>query len=180
MASGASAPACLQISRARSARLTYTKSWKPKQRIAPCRLGEERAAEDFWVGAWFIWSRWCDLIMLFESELAACARQVGAGPHKQVVRVLDRAGIRAFIRASRTTSICSAWWPTLQPAEHLPLTDSLLANRHFAALDTLDALDAARGQLLCRPPGPPGPGLLGDTVLWVAAPDHETARTKAT
>jgi transposase len=38
-----------------------------------------------------------------------------------------------------------AYSPELQPAEHLwPLTNTILANRHFASLDELEEAQAAR------------------------------------
>jgi hypothetical protein len=37
-------------------------------------------------------------IPLFEVELAAFARQVGAGPRKQIVLILDRAGWHSSVR----------------------------------------------------------------------------------
>jgi hypothetical protein len=77
-------------------------------------------------------------IALFEVELAAFAHQVGAGPDKQIVLVLDRAGWKP-------TSVClrvpehvhllflPPYAPELQPAEHLwPLTNTALVNRHTA------------------------------------------------
>jgi transposase len=88
-------------------------------------------------------------IALFEVELAAFAQQVGAGPHKQIVLVLDRAGWHASARLRVPEHLhllfLPAYSPELQPAEHLwPLSDSALANRHFSSIDDLEDAQAAR------------------------------------
>jgi len=93
-------------------------------------------------------------IPLFEVELAAFARQVGAGPPKQIVRVLDRAGWKPTSVKLRVPDhvhdhvpllFLPAYSPELQPAEHLwPLTNTVLANRHFASIDDLEDAQAAR------------------------------------
>ncbi len=88
-------------------------------------------------------------IPLFEVELAAFARQVGASPTKQIVLVLDRAGWHNSLRLRVPEHIhllfLPAYSPELQPAEHLwPLTNTVLANRHFATIDELEDIQAAR------------------------------------
>jgi transposase len=88
-------------------------------------------------------------IPLFEVELAAFARQVGASPTKQIVLVLDRAGWHNSLRLRVPEHIhllfLPAYSPELQPAEHLwPLTNTVLANRHFATIDELEDAHAAR------------------------------------
>jgi transposase len=88
-------------------------------------------------------------IPLFEVELAAFARQVGAGPGKQIVLVLDRAGWHASVHLRVLDHVHLLFLPTyapeLQPAEHLwPLTNTALANRHFASIDKLEDAQAAR------------------------------------
>jgi transposase len=88
-------------------------------------------------------------IELFEVELAAFAQQVGAGPTKQIVLVLDRAGwhcsVRLRVREHVHLLFLPAYSPELQPAEHLwPLTNTALANRHFATIEDLEDAQAAR------------------------------------
>jgi transposase len=88
-------------------------------------------------------------IPLFEVELAEFARQVGAGPTKQIVLVLDRAGWHTSVRLRVPDHVhllfLPAYSPELQPAEHLwPLTNTVLANRHFASIDELEEAQAAR------------------------------------
>jgi transposase len=88
-------------------------------------------------------------IPLFEAELAAFARQVGASPKKQVVLVLDRAGWHTSLRLRVPDHLyllfLPPYSPELQPAEHLwPLTNTVLLNRHFASIDDLENTQAAR------------------------------------
>jgi transposase len=88
-------------------------------------------------------------IPLFEVELAAFARAVGAGPGKQIVLVLDRAGWHASpkLRVPEHVHLLflPAFSPELQPAEHLwPLSNTVLVNRHFATLDDLEDAQAER------------------------------------
>jgi transposase len=88
-------------------------------------------------------------IPLFEVELAAFARQVGAGPDKQIMLVLDRAGWHNSVRLCVPEHIhllfLPAYSPELQPAEHLwPLTNTVLVNRHFTSIDELEDAQAAR------------------------------------
>jgi transposase len=76
-------------------------------------------------------------IPLFAVELAAFARAVGASPTKQIILVLERAGGHVLF--------LPAYSPELQPAEHLwPLTNTVLANRHFATIDELEDAQAER------------------------------------
>ena len=87
---------------------------------------------------------------LFEGELAAFARAVGAGPHQQIVLVLDRAGwkptsVRLQVPEHVHRLFLPPYSPELQPAEHLwPLTNTVRANRHFATIDELEDVQAAR------------------------------------
>jgi transposase len=88
-------------------------------------------------------------IPLFEAELAAFAQQVGAGPTKQIVLVLDRAGWHASPKLHVPEHVhllfLPPYSPELQPAEHLwSLTNTALANRHFATLDDLEDAQAQR------------------------------------
>ena len=86
---------------------------------------------------------------LFSTELAAFAQAVGAGPTKQIVLVLDRAGWHTSPAVQVPDHLhllfLPAYSPELQPAEHLwPLTNTALANRHFATLDELEEAQAQR------------------------------------
>jgi hypothetical protein len=70
-------------------------------------------------------------ILLFEAELAAFARAVGASPRKQIVLVLDRAGWHTSVRLQVPEHVhllfLPPYSPELQPAEHVwPLTNSVL------------------------------------------------------
>jgi transposase len=96
-------------------------------------------------------------IALFAAELAACAQQVGASARKQIVLVLDRAGWHASPRLQVPEHVhllfLPPYTPELNPAEHLwPLTNTALANRHFATLDELEDAQAARCLALQEPP----------------------------
>jgi transposase len=88
-------------------------------------------------------------IPLFEIELAAFARQVGASPQKQIILVLDRAGWHTSptLRVPEHVHLLflPPYSPELQPAEHLwPLTNTALMNRHFASIDELEDAQARR------------------------------------
>jgi len=88
-------------------------------------------------------------IELFSVGLEAFARQVGAGPNKQVVLVLDRAGWHTSPQLRVPDHIHLLFLPPvspeLQPAEHLwPLSDTALINRHFASIDELEDAQAER------------------------------------
>ena len=88
-------------------------------------------------------------IELFEVELAAFARQVGASPTKQIVLVLDRAGWHTSVKLRVPEHVhllfLPPYSPELQPAEHLwPLTNTCLINRHFATIDELEDAQFAR------------------------------------
>jgi transposase len=96
-------------------------------------------------------------IALFEVELAAFARQVGASPTKQIVLVLDRAGWHTSRRLRVPEHIhllfLPPYSPELQPAEHLwPLTNTCLVNRQFATIEELEDAQFARcAALQARP-----------------------------
>ena len=88
-------------------------------------------------------------IPLFAVELAAFARAVGAGPTKQIVLVLDRAGWHKSARLRVPEHVhllfLPPYSPELQPAEHLwPLTNTVLVNQHFASIDELEDVQAER------------------------------------
>jgi transposase len=96
-------------------------------------------------------------IPLFEVELEAFARTVGAGPRKQIVLVLDRAGWHSSVRLRVPEHVHLLFLPPysreLQPAEHLwPLTNSVLVNRHFASIDELEDAQAERCMALQTQP----------------------------
>jgi transposase len=96
-------------------------------------------------------------IPLFEAELEAFARAVGAGPRKQIVLVLDRAGWHTSLRLRVPEHVhllfLPPYSPELQPAEHLwPLTNKALINRHFASIEALEDAQFARGAALQQQP----------------------------
>ena len=85
----------------------------------------------------------------FEELLAAFARQVGAGRERHVILVLDDAGWHGpeglAVPEGISLVFLPPYTPELQPAERLwPLVDEAVVNKHFAALDALDAAVAAR------------------------------------
>ena len=82
-------------------------------------------------------------IPLFEAELAAFARTVGASPRKQIVLVLDQAGWHTSERLRVPEHVhllfLPPYAPALQPAEQLwPLTNEALVNAHVAGFDALE------------------------------------------
>jgi hypothetical protein len=96
-------------------------------------------------------------IPLFEAELAAFAGSVGAGPKKEVVLVLDRAGWHTSLRLRVPEHVhllfLPAYSPELQPAEHLwMLTNEALVNQCFADIDALEEEQLARCVVLQRQP----------------------------
>ena len=97
-------------------------------------------------------------IPVFAVELAEFARQAGAGPDKQIVLVLDRAGWKptsVHLRVPEHVHLLflPPYSPELQPAEHLwPLTNAALVNQHFASIEDLeDAQFAHCAALQARP-----------------------------
>lgn len=80
---------------------------------------------------------------LFNAVLTAFAREVGAGPSKRVMLVLDRAGWHIAdsleVPEGIKLEFLPPYSPELQPAERLwPLTNEPLANQHFDTLADLD------------------------------------------
>lgn len=70
------------------------------------------------------------------------ARAVGAGPQKRIILLLDQAGWHVSAQVVIPEGIHLVFLPPrspeLQPAEHLwRLTDTVLANKHFATLADL-------------------------------------------
>jgi DDE superfamily endonuclease len=93
----------------------------------------------------------------FSVALALFAAQVGAGPHKRVLLVLDQAGYHTSQAVVVPEGIHLEWLPSsspeLQPAERLwPLTNERIANRLFADLDELEAALAQRCLYLAQQP----------------------------
>ena len=96
---------------------------------------------------WFL----CNAVntALLSAVLARFAAEIGAGPAKRVILVLDGAGWHAgaglTVPEGVRLEFLPPYSPELQPAEHLwPLTNEAVANRHFARLSDLDATLAAR------------------------------------
>jgi transposase len=86
---------------------------------------------------------------LFGQVLAAFARDVGVGPTKRIVLVLDGAGWHTGGEAQVPEGIhllpLPSYSPELQPAERLwPLTNEPLANVRFEDLATLEDVQAER------------------------------------
>ena len=86
---------------------------------------------------------------LFSVELYAFAREVGAGPTKQIVLVLDGAGWHDSPKVRVPEHVHLLFLPPhspeLHPAEHLwPLTNTVLVNRHFASIEELEDAQAER------------------------------------
>lgn len=82
-------------------------------------------------------------VELFTRSLAAFAEQAGAGPDKEIVLVLDRAGwhmsARLVVPAHLHLVPLPAYTPELQPAERLwPYSNTPLVNVRPADLDELD------------------------------------------
>jgi transposase len=82
-------------------------------------------------------------IAAFSSALAHFAEQVGAGPNKHLLLVLDQAGWHSSAQVAVPAGLHLEWLPPyspeLQPAERLwPLTNEPLANRTFPTLAALD------------------------------------------
>jgi transposase len=96
------------------------------------------------------WQAWSGVgTDIFSMVLADFARQVQAGPHKQVAVVLDRAGWHTSPEVQIPDGIhlifLPPYSPELQPAERLwPLTNEAIANRNWPDLATLEAAQNAR------------------------------------
>ena len=104
---------------------------------------------------WFL----CNTVntALFAAVLARFAAEIGAGPDKRVILVLDGAGWHGGGRLVPPEGVRlvfqPSYTPELQPAERLwPLTNEAIANRHFAGLAELDAALAERCLALCDQP----------------------------
>lgn len=115
-------------------------------------------------------------IPLFAAELAAFARTVGAGPQKEIVLVLDRAGWHTSLSLPVPDHVhllfLPAHSPELQPAEHLwPLTNEALVNQYFADIDELEEVQLARCVALQH-----RPDLIRSTTLFHWGPMRMTKR----
>ncbi len=85
----------------------------------------------------------------FSAALREFAGSARAGPGRRVVVVLDGAGWHSgrgvTVPAGLHLVFLPPYSPELQPVERLwPLTNEPLANRHFATLAQLEAVQAAR------------------------------------
>ena len=85
----------------------------------------------------------------FSLALSALAEEVGCGPNKHMVLVLDQAGWhkspRLVIPEGWHGRFLPSHAPEVQPAERWwPLANEPLANRAFASLDELELVQAAR------------------------------------
>ncbi len=94
---------------------------------------------------------------MFSALLKAFAQEIGAGPNKHVILVLDGAGSHVAKDLEVPDGIelmfLPPYSPELQPAEHLwPLTDEALTNVHFETLDDLDETLAERCRILADDP----------------------------
>jgi DDE superfamily endonuclease len=118
-------------------------------------------------------------IELFSVDLEAFAQQVGAGPTKQIVLVLDGAGWHDSPRVRVPKHVHLLFLPPhspeLQPAEHLwPLTNTVLVNRHFASIEELEDAQAERCVALQARPDLIGQG---DPVPLVAQAHRQAPRS---
>jgi transposase len=94
---------------------------------------------------------------LFSAILASFAAEVGAGPDKPVLLVIDGAGWHVaadlHVPEGLELHVLPAYSPELQPAECLwPLTREAVANRHFETLDDLNNVVARRCLILAEDP----------------------------
>jgi hypothetical protein len=97
-------------------------------------------------------------IEFYSVALEALAWEVGAGPTKQIVLVLDGAGWHDSPRVRVPEHVHLLFLPShspaLQPAEHpWPLTNRVLVNRHFASIDEWEGAKADRCITLQGQPG---------------------------
>lgn len=96
-------------------------------------------------------------VAAFNAALAHFAHEVGAGPDRHILLVLDQAGWHASPHLIVPPGIelvpLPAYSPELQPAERLwPLTNEPLANRSFATRADLDVVLGARCVALSQRP----------------------------
>ena len=94
-------------------------------------------------------------VEVFSLALAAFAEEVGAGPNKQIVLVLERAGWHRSAHLKLPEGLhlvfLPPYSPQVQPAERLwPLSNEPLANWVFTSLDELEEVQAERCRWLKR------------------------------
>ena len=102
----------------------------------------------------------------FQATLEAFAREVGAGPDKIVILVIDNAGWHISERITPPDGVRLAflppYTPELQPAERLwPLANEAVANHSFPDLATLGETIARRCLTLCD-----NPDIIQGATLW--------------
>lgn len=78
-------------------------------------------------------------VQIFSQALALFAQEMGVGPEKRIVLLLDRAGwhtsAKLIVPEGNHLVFLPPYAPELQPAEHLwPLSNEPLANRAFVSL----------------------------------------------
>jgi transposase len=88
-------------------------------------------------------------VEVFSRALAEFAKEVGAGPEKQIVLVLDGAGwhrsAQLLLPEGVQLVFLPPYSPEVQPSERLwPLSNEPLANRVFASLDALEEVQIER------------------------------------
>ncbi|GHO61212.1 hypothetical protein KSC_001040 [Ktedonobacter sp. SOSP1-52] len=88
-------------------------------------------------------------IEVFTIALQHFAQTVGAGPERQIILVLDRAGWHESSEVDVPEGIhlvfLPPYSPELQPCERVwPLSNEAIANRHFKTLDELQEVQAQR------------------------------------
>jgi len=96
-------------------------------------------------------------VEVFSLALAPFAKEVGAGPDKHIVLVLDRAGWHSSARLTLPEGIhlvfLPPYSPEVQPAERLwPLANEPLANRVFTSLNELEEVQVERCRWLLAHP----------------------------
>lgn len=94
---------------------------------------------------------------LYTQALQEFAQAVGAGPHRQIILVVDGAGSHrsheVVVPEGLHLIALPPYSPELQPAERLwSLTNEPLVNRHFETLSEMEAVQQARCQALATMP----------------------------
>ena len=90
---------------------------------------------------------------LFSALLASFAAEIGAGPDKHVILVLDGAGWHVAkdleVPEGVELMFLPPYSPQIQPAERLwPLTNEPIVNEYFETLEELDEVLAERCRIL--------------------------------
>ena len=94
---------------------------------------------------------------LFRALLASFAAEVGAGPDKHIILVLDGAGWHVArdleVPEGVELMFLPPYSPQIQPAERLwPLTNEPIVNEYFETLEELDEVLAERCRILANDP----------------------------